>query len=110
MARYRPVDAKVDFPKLEERILEFWKRERIFQRSLELRAGAPEYVFYEGPPTMNNLPHVGHVEARTKRDIEAFGIAEFNRLCRESVKRYAAAWDRLTERIGLWIHPDEAYR
>ncbi|MEX1264884.1 MAG: isoleucine--tRNA ligase [Actinomycetota bacterium] len=44
-----------------------------------------------------------------KRDIEAFGIAEFNELCRASVKRYVGEFERLTERIGYWVDLDEAY-
>jgi len=44
-----------------------------------------------------------------KRDIEAFGIAEFNERCRESVKRYVGDFERLTERIGYWVDLDEAY-
>src|SRR6266487_4849744 len=44
-----------------------------------------------------------------KRDIEAFGVAEFNRLCRESVKRYVRDWEALTERIGFWIDMSDAY-
>jgi isoleucyl-tRNA synthetase len=46
----------------------------------------------------------------SKRDIEAFGIAEFNRRCRESVTRYVDDWERLTERIGFWIDTTGAYR
>jgi isoleucyl-tRNA synthetase len=45
-----------------------------------------------------------------KEDIEAFGIAEFNRRCRESVFEYLSDWNRLTERIGFWIDLDHAYR
>jgi isoleucyl-tRNA synthetase len=66
---YRPVDPKVDFPRLEERILEFWREARVFERSVELRAGAPEWVFYEGPPTANGRPGIHHVEARVFKDI-----------------------------------------
>jgi isoleucyl-tRNA synthetase len=44
-----------------------------------------------------------------KRDIEAFGIAEFNRRCRESVARYVDDWERLSDRIGMWIDLDDAY-
>ena len=44
-----------------------------------------------------------------KRDIEAFGVAEFNRRCRESVTRYVEDWTRLTERIGFWLDLDDAY-
>jgi isoleucyl-tRNA synthetase len=49
------------------------------------------------------------IGTRTKRDIEAFGVAEFNRLCRESVTRYVDDWARLTERIGFWIDTEDAY-
>ncbi len=45
----------------------------------------------------------------SKRDIEAFGIAEFNRLCRESVIEYVDEWRKLSERIGMWIELDDAY-
>jgi isoleucyl-tRNA synthetase len=50
------------------------------------------------------------IGTKTKRDIEAFGIAEFNRLCRESVTRYVEEWERVTERIGFWIDMSDAYR
>jgi isoleucyl-tRNA synthetase len=49
------------------------------------------------------------IGTRTKRDIEAFGIAEFNRRCRESVTRYVDDWERVTERLGFWIDTREAY-
>ncbi|HSJ50433.1 MAG TPA: isoleucine--tRNA ligase [Actinomycetota bacterium] len=49
------------------------------------------------------------IGTRSKRDIEAFGIAEFNRLCRESVQRYVGEFERLTERIGFWIDMPDAY-
>jgi isoleucyl-tRNA synthetase len=49
------------------------------------------------------------IGTKTKRDIEEFGIAEFNRLCRESVTRYVDDWERLTERIGFWIDLSDAY-
>jgi isoleucyl-tRNA synthetase len=49
------------------------------------------------------------IGTRNKRDIEAFGIAEFNRLCRLSVQRYVDEFERQTERLGFWIDTDEAY-
>src|SRR5215475_6340783 len=49
------------------------------------------------------------IGTKSKRDIEAFGVAEFNRLCRESVQRYVADWERLTERIGFWVDMEQAY-
>ncbi|MEA2499040.1 MAG: isoleucyl-tRNA synthetase [Actinomycetota bacterium] len=66
---YRPVDARVSFPQLEESIEAFWSANNIFFRSLEERKNDPEWVFYEGPPTANNKPGVHHVEARTFKDL-----------------------------------------
>jgi isoleucyl-tRNA synthetase len=147
---YRPVDTGQSFPAMEERILGWWKERSIFERSLELRAGSPEWVFYEGPPTANGKPGVHHVLARVFKDIyprfktmrgyhvgrkggwdchglpveleiekrlgfdhkeqiEAYGVAEFNRLCRESVTAYVDDWNRMTERIGMWLDLDDAY-
>ncbi|MEA2498834.1 MAG: isoleucyl-tRNA synthetase [Actinomycetota bacterium] len=63
------MDAKVSFPALEERILEFWRDNDVFHRSVEQRLGAEEWVFYEGPPTANGRPGIHHVEARTFKDI-----------------------------------------
>jgi isoleucyl-tRNA synthetase len=50
------------------------------------------------------------IGTKSKRDIEAFGIAEFNRRCRESVTRYVEDWERMTERLGFWIDLSQAYR
>ncbi len=50
------------------------------------------------------------IGTRSKRDIEAFGIAEFNRRCRESVTRYVGDWEAVTERLGFWIDLSQAYR
>jgi isoleucyl-tRNA synthetase len=66
---YRRVDPKVSFPALEEGIFAFWTENRIFERSLKEREGAPEWVFYEGPPTANAKPGVHHVEARAFKDL-----------------------------------------
>ncbi|MBA3291527.1 MAG: hypothetical protein H0U17_08570, partial [Actinobacteria bacterium] len=50
---YRPVSPQVSFPAMEQRILEQWATNKIFERSLSEREGLPEWVFYEGPPTAN---------------------------------------------------------
>jgi isoleucyl-tRNA synthetase len=68
MSAFEPVANPVSFPELEERVLEFWQQEHIFERSLELRREAPPFVFYEGPPTANGLPGVHHVLARSFKD------------------------------------------
>ena len=56
---------------LERELLDLWEREDTFRRSLERREGAPEFVFYEGPPTANGKPGVHHVLARTIKDAVA---------------------------------------
>ncbi len=66
---YREVDARVSWPELEERVLRRWKKERVFEASLQERERAQEWVFYEGPPTANGPPGIHHVEARTFKDI-----------------------------------------
>jgi isoleucyl-tRNA synthetase len=148
---FRPVPSEVDFTALESEELARWGKHRVFERSVELRAGAEPWVFYEGPPTANGRPGLHHVWARVYKDlfcryrtmrgyavprkagwdthglpvevevekqlgitakdqIEAtVGIAEFTRLCRESVRNYVDEWKTLTERIGYWIDIDDAY-
>lgn len=66
---YKAVDPKVSFPAMEEEILAYWKRERVFERSVELREGAPEFVFFDGPPFATGLPHFGHFVPGTIKDI-----------------------------------------
>ncbi|MFI5240500.1 MAG: isoleucine--tRNA ligase [Candidatus Saccharimonadia bacterium] len=57
-----------DFPAFEHEMLAVWKREKTFEKSLELRRGAPLFRFYDGPPFANGLPHYGHVVAITEKD------------------------------------------
>lgn len=66
---FNPVPNNVRFPDQEEKILEFWKRESIYDKSLEQRKGGPQYVFYEGPPTANGKPHPGHCLTRAIKDV-----------------------------------------
>jgi isoleucyl-tRNA synthetase len=66
---FPPVDSAVDFVALEERVLDRWRREGLFQDSLRRREGAPEWVFYEGPPTANGRPGLHHVWARCFKDL-----------------------------------------
>ena len=135
---------------VEEDVLARWAAKDTFQRSLDLRKGAPHFVFYEGPPTANGKPGIHHVMARTIKDlfcryktmrgfrvdrkagwdthglpveievekelglegrhaVEAYGIAEYNAACRESVLRYKDLWDRLTVRMGYWVDLEDPY-
>ena len=141
---------EINFPKIEKRILKFWKENRIFEKSIIRRKKAPNFVFYEGPPTANGKPGIHHVLSRVfkdiicryktmrgfkvlrkagwdthglpvelevekkmgfknKKDIENFGIAKFNKLCKESVWNYKKDWEDLTERIGFWLDLKNPY-
>ena len=148
--QYAAVPAKVDLAAMDQEILGFWAGHDVFHRSLAQRAGAPEWTFFEGPPTANGKPGTHHVEARVfkdvfprfktmrgyrvdrkagwdchglpvelavekelgftgKGDIEAYGVAEFNARCRESVLRHVDEFAVLTERMGYWVDMDDAY-
>lgn len=60
---------KVNYPALEREILEFWKREKIFEKSVESRPEEKTWTFYEGPPTVNGVPGIHHVLSRTLKDL-----------------------------------------
>ena len=66
---YRPVDPKVSFPAVEEKILDFWNESDIFKKSIEQRDGCDEYVFYDGPPFATGLPHFGNFVPGIIKDI-----------------------------------------
>jgi isoleucyl-tRNA synthetase len=147
---YRPVPAKADLVTLEHEVLDLWRQESVFRKSLEATADGPRWTFYEGPPTANGMPGTHHVEARVfkdvfprfktmkgyrverqggwdchglpvelavekelgftgKKDIEAYGIAEFNAKCRASVERHVDEFEKLTERMGYWVDLSKAY-
>ncbi|MEZ4502505.1 MAG: isoleucine--tRNA ligase [Dehalococcoidia bacterium] len=67
--RFSPVSSRFSATDLEERVLDFWKRERIFERSVEERPADRIFSFYEGPPTANGNPGVHHVLARVFKDL-----------------------------------------
>jgi len=140
-----------DFPKVEEEILRKWEEGKIFEKLRAKNKGNERFIFLEGPPTANGMPHIGHALTRSvkdiilrykamngydiqpwiggwdchglpveievekklginsKREIEKFGVKEFNRLCRESVFKYRDEWIKMTKRIGFWIDMDNAY-
>ena len=68
-AMFQPVNTNVRFPQQEEQILEFWKSQSIYAKSLLQREGAEPFVFYEGPPTANGMPHPGHCLTRAIKDL-----------------------------------------
>ena len=148
---YREVPTRIDdAAAMETGVIEFWRDNDIFHRSLAQREGAPRWVVYEGPPTANGSPGTHHIEARVfkdvfprhrtmkgylvprqagwdchglpvelavekelgfngKQDIEAFGVAQFNEKCRESVLRNVDQFTALTERMGYWVDMESAY-
>ncbi len=69
MPQYRQVPAQVDLPALEHAVLDFWRDQKVFARTLEQSEGRPEWVFYEGPPTANGMPGAHHIEARVFKDV-----------------------------------------
>ncbi len=149
-AQFQEVKTSVNYPQLEEQVLQLWRQRDVFQRSMSERFGGPEYVFFEGPPTANGRPGIHHVLARAfkdifpryktmqgfyvqrrggwdthglpveievekrlglsgKKQIEEFGIARFNELCRESTMEYISEWEQLTERMAYWVDLKTAY-
>lgn len=63
------VNPKQSFPNLETDILKLWREEKTFQKSIDIRAGAPEYTFYDGPPFATGTPHYGHILAGVLKDV-----------------------------------------
>ena len=94
MGVFAPVERKIDFPAAERRWLEFWRREGVFGKQLArgreaaARDGVPPYVFYEGPPTANGMPHPGHVLTRVVKDL----FPRYQAMRGRSVPR-KAGWD-----------------
>lgn len=78
----------LNLPKVGEEILAFWKQENIFEKSVSLRDGKNNFVFYEGPPSANGMPGIHHVMARTIKDI----FPRYKTMKGFQVKR-KAGWD-----------------
>ncbi|MBQ7453021.1 MAG: isoleucine--tRNA ligase [Clostridia bacterium] len=66
---YQKVDNKLDFIANEEEVLKFWKENKVFEKTLDKTRGAKVFSFYEGPPTANGKPHIGHPLTRAMKDI-----------------------------------------
>ena len=58
---FKDVDKQVSFPKLEEKVLETWKKDKLFEKSLKKNENTESYIFYDGPPFATGLPHYGHI-------------------------------------------------
>lgn len=65
---FKKVNPKQSFPEIEKKMLEFWEKEKIFEESVRQREGKEKYVFFDGPPFANGLPHYGHILANVLKD------------------------------------------
>lgn len=152
---------KSEVAQKEEKILEFWNENKIFEKTLNKPVhesflskiglgGRKEFVFFEGPPTANAKPALHHLESRvfkdiiprfktmqgfyvrrkagwdthglpvelqiekklglkSKKEIEAYGVEQFNKECKDSVFQYIGDWEKFTDRIGYWVDKKDAY-
>ncbi|MBS7303997.1 MAG: isoleucine--tRNA ligase [Lachnospiraceae bacterium] len=66
---YQKVDASLNFVDREKETCKFWQENKIFEKSMENRKDGPTYTFYDGPPTANGKPHIGHVLTRVIKDM-----------------------------------------
>ena len=66
---YKKVSTDMNFVEREKQVEKFWEDNQIFEKSMKVREENPSYVFYDGPPTANGKPHIGHVETRVIKDM-----------------------------------------
>ncbi len=66
---YDKVDSSMNFIDREKKVIEFWKENKVFEKSIEQNEGKEEFSFYDGPPTANGKPHIGHILTRVMKDI-----------------------------------------
>ena len=147
---YNKVDSSLNFLDREKEILAFWKENKVFEQNLEMNSGSREFTFYDGPPTANGKPHIGHILTRVikdiipryrvmkgdhclrkagwdthglpvelevekllgidgKQEIEKYGIEPFIKKCKESVWKYKAEWEKMSDRVGYWADMENPY-
>ncbi len=85
---FEKADKQYDFLQSEKEVVEFWKENHIFERSVKKNEGKPEFTFYDGPPTANGVPHVGHILSRSIKDL----IPRYRTMKGYHVER-KAGWD-----------------
>ncbi|HEX9935201.1 MAG TPA: class I tRNA ligase family protein, partial [bacterium] len=85
---FQEVPSLLDFPKLEREVLEFWEKQRIFEKSVSSRPGNRPFKFYEGPPTANGKPGIHHVISRSIKDF----VCRYKTMQGYRVERMAG-WD-----------------
>ena len=147
---FEPLPKYPDHRALEEKVLDWWDREGVFERLREQNRGGPKFSFMDGPITANNPMGVHHAWGRalkdvfqrykalrgfdqryqngfdsqglwvevevekslglgSKRDIEAYGLAEFAERCKERVAHYAEVITDQSRRLGMWMDWDNDY-
>ena len=135
---YDKVTTNLDVVEREKEILSFWKENKIFEKSIEIREGSPRFTFFDGPPTANGKPHIGHIITRVVKDIipryktmkgykvlrkagwdthglpveleiENYGVEPFIKKCKESVFKYETEWREMSDRVGFWADMDNPY-
>ncbi len=85
---YQKVDTSLNFVEREQEVAKFWKENRVFEQSIEKNEGGKEFSFFDGPPTANGKPHIGHVLTRVMKDI----MPRYHTMKGEHVLR-KAGWD-----------------
>ena len=85
---YKKVDTSLDFVEREQEIAKFWKENAVFEKSIEKNEGGEEFSFFDGPPTANGKPHIGHVLTRVMKDL----IPRYHTMKGRHVLR-KAGWD-----------------
>ncbi len=85
---YKPVDTNLNFVEREKEVLAFWKENEIFEKSVDINEGKECFNFYDGPPTANGKPHIGHILTRVMKDI----IPRYKTMKGYHVRR-KAGWD-----------------
>ena len=147
---YKKVSTDLNFVEREKEVLKFWEEEDIFKKAQKQPKDKGNFTFYDGPPTANGKPHIGHVLTRSIKDlfpryksmdgydvlrkagwdthglpvelevekklgldgkeqIEAYGVEDFIKKCKESVWEYKSEWEDLSKRVGYWADMDDPY-
>ena len=92
---YQKVSTNMNFVEREKNTEKFWKDHQIFEKSMEQRKQGETYTFYDGPPTANGKPHIGHVLTRVIKDM----IPRYRTMKGYMVPR-KAGWDTLGLRVA----------
>ena len=122
---YQKVDTNLNFVDREKQVEKFWKENHIFEKSMEDRKDDPTYMFYDGPPTANGKPHIGHVLTRVIKDMipryrtmkgymvprkagwDTHGLPV--ELEVEKVWKYKGMWEDFSSTVGFWADMENPY-